>query len=199
MREIYFRLQRATIYDPTTIDDLPFELLKKCLSYLVPRGRIDLAESSLVSLAWTWRLAAQEHLRSLALLKQAKIESGLCGLLIHSFVLGFKSFSLSILNLSFKLRGTANSCYDILETLLSRCSKILNLALTFFNFGDDPSNIRDHAILKERFYLLTDLKLVCSRGNSDVFFKHAPILSLIEYCPNLNNSQCRWISCVEAF
>jgi hypothetical protein len=37
MTELYFRRQRATIYDPVTIDDLPFEVLKMCLGYLLSR------------------------------------------------------------------------------------------------------------------------------------------------------------------
>jgi hypothetical protein len=93
MTEIYFRRQRATIYHPATIDDLPFEVLRKSLGHLLPRGRLDLVASSFVSRSW--RLAAQELLRFLAFANMQRIEGSLSGLVLYSIVLGFKSFSIT--------------------------------------------------------------------------------------------------------
>jgi hypothetical protein len=205
MREVYFRLQRATIYDPATIDDLPFEALKKCLGYFVPRGRIALVASSLVSRAW--RPAAQEHLRSLALTNKAKIESGLCGLLLRSIVLGSKSVSIAnfkldfrvdlvvkefipliaqfvapsllTLDLSFQFMESRKSCFDILGTFFSQCPRIYNLSLGFFNFGDDPSNIIQS--IMDGFYRLKDLRSFYSEGDVDMFMKYAPIRDLKKF------------------
>jgi hypothetical protein len=197
MAEIYFRLQRATIYDPATIDDLPFEVLKKCLGYLLPRGRLDLVASS--SVRRSWRPPAQELLRTLALSNEARIESSLCGLLLHSIVDGFKSFSIKNLTLDLHVIGIdyipmivrfvaptlsslyltfipLQSSYSILDAFFSQCFKLVNLFLAFFDFGDDPEFITQP--MKDGFAQLKRLRLSCSCGNAEMFMREAPIRDL---------------------
>jgi hypothetical protein len=95
MTEIYFRLQRPTINHPATINDLPFEVLRKCLGYLLRRGRLDLIAA--ISVNRARRPVGQELLRTLALTNQENIEKSLCGLLLKSVVLGFKSLFITSL------------------------------------------------------------------------------------------------------
>jgi hypothetical protein len=104
MTELYFRRQRATIYDPAAIDDLPFEVIKKCLGYLLPRGRFDLVAS--ISVRRSWRLAAQELLRTLVFENMKRIESSLCGLMLRSLVFGFMRISITNLVLTPRHPGT---------------------------------------------------------------------------------------------
>jgi hypothetical protein len=200
MTELYFRCQRATIYDPVTIDDLPFEVIKKCFGYLLPRGRFDLVASS--SVRRSWRPAAQELLRTLAFENEERIEASLCGLLLHSLVLGFKSFSiknlelnarvvgneyiptiirfvaptLSNLSLTFKPFTTDRSCYFALDAFFRQFIKIKNLSLKFFDFEEDTSYISQS--LKDGFSRLKSLILSCSRGNVEMLLRHAPIRGL---------------------
>jgi hypothetical protein len=133
MTEIYFRRQRATIYDHVTIDDLPFEVLKKCLGYLLPRGRFDLVAS--ISVRRSWRPAAQELLRTLALSNEARIGSSICGLLLYSLVLGFKSFSIKNLVLGAKIVG--NEYISMIVRFVA--PTLSNLSLTFKPFTTDRS------------------------------------------------------------
>jgi hypothetical protein len=51
MRPVYSRTQRASIYDPATIGDIPPEVLRKAFIYLLP-GEWELLASSISCRAW---------------------------------------------------------------------------------------------------------------------------------------------------
>jgi hypothetical protein len=197
----YARKQRASVFKPATIDDLPFEVLREAFLYLAPE---DLVSPSHVNRSW--RPVAQDVQR--AQLNTAKGESEcmdgsfMCGIQLSRIVFGNESFSIKHLNfvLSFVSqeyvtilarlvsptlrtlelrfdgeRGSA-SHFAILDQFFSQCHGIRNLELMCFDFGDDPVSI-SHAI-KDGFYQLSQLSLCFCEGDLRMFVVSVPILNL---------------------
>jgi hypothetical protein len=51
MKSLYYRKQRASIYHPATIGDIPQEVLRKAFIYLLP-GKAELVAPSEACRAW---------------------------------------------------------------------------------------------------------------------------------------------------
>jgi hypothetical protein len=168
MRDIYSRPHRNSIYEPATIHDIPFEILRESFLYLLKEFGSDLAFPSLACRAW--RLVALNLMNSRKgfFYGRGSIESFISGLHIRSIVglerctikhltidLEFiakeyvdilarvSASTLSSLNLMFEERDADQSsdCYDALEILFKKCDRIRNLKLVYFDFGDDPESI----------------------------------------------------------
>jgi hypothetical protein len=175
---MYARKQRASIYHPATIDDLPFEVLREVFVYLEPK---DLVAPSRVNRSW--RPAAQGVQRAQLKIKRGHLErlnaSLLCGIQLSRIVFGYEAYSIKHLVIDLRLVGQDNIPilarlvsttlhtleatfynsggyvvhYAILDQFFSRCRGIRNLKLKWFDFGVDPSNISQ--TIKEGFYRLS--------------------------------------------
>jgi hypothetical protein len=186
----YFRKQRATIYHPATIDDLPFEVLRKAFLYLDSE---DLDSPSRVNRSW--RPAAQDVQRARLEIIYSLDASLLCGIQLSRIVFGYESFSIKHLELndlgskleyvtilarsvSTTLRNLKICCsnYAHLDQFFSQCKGIRNLSIIYFDFGDDPTNISQS--LKDGFYRLSQLSLSLCEGDLKLFVESVPIPNL---------------------
>jgi hypothetical protein len=192
----YARKQRASIYHPATIEDLPFEVLREAFLYLEPE---DLVSPSRVNRSW--RPAAQDVQRS-RLVVDKEDNSLMCGIQFTRIVFGYESFSIKHLKLYLRLddpghipilsrlasstlqtlhlifagaRGSA-SHYATLDQFFSQCHRILNLKLQAIDFGDDPASIS--RTIKDGFYGLSQLSLIDCKGDLRMFVVSVPIHNL---------------------
>jgi hypothetical protein len=207
MREIYTRPHRNSIYEPATIHDIPFEVLRESFLLLFKWNGSDLASPSLACRAW--RVVALGLMNSRKRFVEAydNIESYVCGVHLQSIV-GLErstikhliidpeffgadyikliarlvSTTLSSLALWFEDRGDQSSvCYDVLSEFLDQCDGIRNLRLEYFDFGDDPTSISQP--IKDGFGRLLQLDLVYCRGYIRMFVEDTliPNLKILYY------------------
>jgi hypothetical protein len=194
----YARKQRASIYHPATINDLPFEVLCEAFLYLIPE---DLVDPSRVNRSW--RPAAQDVQRA-----QLKIAYGekldarlLCGIQLTRIVFGYAfsikhlelylrlidpehililsrllSPTLRTLEITFDENEESSIHYSILDQFFSHCKGIRNLKLNYFDVGDDPYSITQ--TIKDGFYRLSQLSLLRCKGDLRMFVVYVPIPNL---------------------
>jgi hypothetical protein len=197
----YARKQRASIYHPATIEDLPFEVLREALLYLKPR---DLVAPSRVNRYW--RPAAQDVQRAQLRIIEGGNEildaSLMSGIQLSRIVFGSDAFSIKHLVIDLRLVDQDNipilarlvshtlrnlelnfdegeeseSHYATLDQFFSQCHGIRNLKLRFFDFADNPSNISQ--TIKDGFYRLSQLSLRGCGGDLRMFVVSVPILNL---------------------
>jgi hypothetical protein len=154
MRDIYTRPHRNYIYEPATIHDIPFEVLRESFLHLLKRFGSDLASPSLACRAW--RVVALDLMNSRKSYIQGRenIQSFICGLHLRSIVglercvikhlildtrsvgkeyipiiARFASFSLSSLALWFENQDADQSseCFEALGVFLIQCDGIRTL------------------------------------------------------------------------
>jgi hypothetical protein len=197
----YARKQRASIYHPATIDDLPFEVLREAFLYLGPE---DLVSPSRVNRSW--RPAAQDVLHAQLKIwregpESLDLSSLMCGIQLSRIVFGYEAYSikhfelqlrlvdpeyiptiarilapsLRTLDLSFEWVESGN-CYAILAKFFSQCHGIRNIRLECFDFGVDPTSM-PHSI-KEGFYRICQLNIDMCRGDLQFFVENVPIANL---------------------
>jgi hypothetical protein len=188
----YARKQRASIYHPATIDDLPFEVLREALLYLEPA---ELVAPSRVNRSW--RPAAQDVQRARVDFPRV-YRSLMCGIQLTRIVFGYDVFSIKHLEIDFDI--VSNNClailarlisptlhtldisfadYEILDQFFSHCRGIRNLKLQYFDFGDDLALISQ--TIKGGFYQLSQLSLLLCRGDLRMFVVSVPILNLLSF------------------
>jgi hypothetical protein len=200
MREIYTRPHRNSIYEPATIHDIPFEVLRESFLRLLKRVGSDLASSSLACRAW--RVVALDLMSSRkgVFLDRGSFESFFCGMNLRSIV-GLEIATIKYLILDLEFVGClmmsrvvaltlsslilcfvdqddhqSSECYDSLGAFLNQCDGIRNLRLEYFDFGDDPTAISQ--TVKDGFSRLNQLDLVYCRGDIRMFVEDTPIPSL---------------------
>jgi hypothetical protein len=198
----YARKQRASVFNQATIDDLPFEVLRKAFIYLEPA---DLVSPSRVNRSW--RPAAQDVQRAKLMispwdLRKRLDASFMCGIQLSRIVFGYEAFSikhlcldlryaerefvpiltrlvastLRNLELFFNNMGGSIGHFAILDQFFSQCNVIRNLKLQEFDFGFDPASIS--LTIKDGFYRLSQLSIVECRGDLRMFVVSVPILNL---------------------
>jgi hypothetical protein len=200
MQEIYTRLHRDSIYEPATIHDIPFEVLRESFLYLIKPFTTDLASPSLACRAW--RVVSLDLMNShySFVYENRKIEPFICGLQLRSIV-RLESYTIKHLSLDLTRVGAdyipflarftsptiscleiscrnidSSKCYEALKVFFNQCDGILNLNLEYFDFGDDPAYITQ--IMKDGFIRLKHLNLVVCRGDIRMFVENSPILDL---------------------
>jgi hypothetical protein len=204
MRSVYSRIQRASIYHPATIGDIPQEVLREAFIYLLP-GESDLLASSEACRAW--RPVAQELMYSRQIVgERSDIVLFVCGFHLKSLVLGRENVSINRLELKIEYARKENIhllarlvapsltslhldfmsddepsfrssyCYATLEVFFLHCRGTRNLSLIGFDFGIDPDSISPR--IKEEFSRLANLKLTHCDGDSRMFVEAAPIPDL---------------------
>jgi hypothetical protein len=204
MRSLYSRIQRASIYHPATIGDIPQEVLRKAFIYLLP-GESDLVAPS--ESCQAWRPVAQELMYSCQRFSKGRgIDRFLCGFHLQSLVFGLDSVSinrlelkiefigehnilpiirlaahsLSSLNLDFMSLGTSLSsmnCYAILEVIFHHCRRIRTISLHGFDFGGDPAIITPS--IKEGFSRLMKLEFNRCEGDIPMFIRGLKRISIM--------------------
>jgi hypothetical protein len=206
MRHLYYRKQRASIYHPATIGDIPQEVLRKAFIYLLP-GVTDLVAPSESCRAW--RPVAQELMfswQSFGDIWRKDVERFLCGFHLQSLVFGLGSVSINCLDLDMKFVGVERlqmlaravapslsslslvfydgeatlpslDCYAVLEVVFLVCSRIRShLRFEGFDFGDDLALISP--LIKEGFGRLERLDLIECQGDVRMFVEAVPIHNL---------------------
>jgi hypothetical protein len=203
MREIYTRPHRNSIYEPATIHDIPFEVLRKSFLHLLKQAGSDLASPSLACRAW--RVVALDLMNSRKRFVDGKgrTESFVCGLHLRSIV-GLESYTIKhlifdlefvgidyILMMSRVVALTLSSlilcfidqddhqssvCYDVLGEFLSQCDGIRNLRLEYFDFGDDLTAISQ--TVKDGLSRLKQFDMLYCQGDIRMFVENAPIPNL---------------------
>jgi hypothetical protein len=199
MRDIYTRPHRNSIYEPATIHDIPYEVLRESFIYLLES---DLASPSLACRAFRAVAMDLMNYRKSFIGRQENIQSFISGLHLRSIVgleiatikyltidlefIGkeyipiiarFTSISLSHLSLWFEYRGDKSSeCYEALGVFLIQCDGIRNLRLEYFDFGGDPTAISQ--TVKDGFVRLMQLDLIDCRGDIRMFVENTPIPNL---------------------
>jgi hypothetical protein len=205
MQPVYSRIHRLSIYDPATIHDFPFEVLENCLKYLKP---LDLVAPSLACRAW-YPAAAGLMYFFINLFDKPRKRAGrfVCGLHLRDIVFGTGSCKIERLDLDISkikrvyiplitrqvgptlsslfinFRGSLNH-YGTLDIFLNQCSRIRNLRLEYFKFGDDPAAITP--VIKDGFARLYQLNLFGCLGDVSMFVNHTPIhqLESLQYYSN---------------
>jgi hypothetical protein len=86
MRAIYTRLHRSSIYEPATIHDLPFEVLKESFMHLIKDYGSDLASPSLVCRAFRAVALEVMNSRRIFVKTEEKPEHFVCGSHLRSLV-----------------------------------------------------------------------------------------------------------------
>jgi hypothetical protein len=206
MRSLYFRKQRASIYHPATIGDIPQEVLRKAFIYLFP-GEADLVAPSEACRAW--RPVAQDLMYSrvkFGYKGRKDVEVFVCGIHLQSLVFGLGIVSINRLELDMRFVTRENAlllaqivahslsslnlkcfdevsgrlpsfeCYEIMEVFFLHCRRIRSLILVEFDFGDDPAAISPS--IKEGFGRLIKLDLSDCQGDVRMFVEDVPIRDL---------------------
>jgi hypothetical protein len=203
MRGIYTRPHRNSIYEPATIHDIPFEVLRESFIHLVKKFDHDLASPSLACRAWRVVALDMMNSRNRFIEGEGDIESFVSGLHLRSIVglerctikhltidlefiekefipiiARFLASTLSNLALWFKDQDADQSsdCYDGLDAFLNQCDGIRNLRFMLFDFGDDPTAISQ--TVKDGFCRLNQLDMIDCRGDIRMFVENTPIHSL---------------------
>jgi hypothetical protein len=129
----YFRDQRCSIYEPATIGDIPFEVIKKGLKYL------DLADLLSASLSCrAWRPAAIEILLSSAgFAYNHTCYVWACGLALKSIVFDRQSFTIKSLHLELRYIG--------LDRVLE-IARLVSSTLSILSLDFSPERIDDQFI-----------------------------------------------------
>jgi hypothetical protein len=203
MQDIYTRPHRNSIYEPATIHDIPYEVLRESFLYLFNDFDSDLASQSLACRAW--RVVAVDLMNSHKNFfdgGNVRIESNICGLHLQTIVglesctikhltidllvvaeeyidilARYTSTTLSILALCFVDRGDQSSdCYEALNVVFKQCDGIQNLKLEYFDFGDDPASFSQNVM--DGFSRLNQLNLVDCEGDIRTFVEKTPIPNL---------------------
>jgi hypothetical protein len=200
MRDIYTRPHRNSIYEPATIHDIPYEVLRKSFLLLLKHFDHDLASPSLACRAW--RVVALGVMNSCKIIVegQGRIESFACGLHLRSIV-GLERCTIKNLVLDFDLVGkeyipliarfaattissllisccriNSSECYEALEVFFKQCDGIRSLQLEEFDFGEDPAVISQ--TVKDGFSRFRQLELIECRGDIRMFVENTPITDL---------------------
>jgi hypothetical protein len=201
MRFLYARQQRASIYQPATIGDIPKEVMRKAFIYLLP-GQADLVAPSEACRAW--RPIVQEIMYSCQAFGdrwRKDFERFLCGFYLQSLVFGVGSVSINRLKLDTRSMTRENTlilaqivapsissltlsgdrlpsmdCYAVMEVFFLHCRQIRSLKLIKFDFGDDPASIS--SAIKEGFGCLKKLDLIDCKGDVRMFVEKTPIHKL---------------------
>jgi hypothetical protein len=200
MRSVYYRKQRASIYHPATIGDIPEEVLRKAFIYLLP-GKADLVAPGEACRAW--RPVAQELMYSYqGFGKDQEVERFVCGVHLQSLVFGVGNVSISRLDIDTRFVGKENilllaqisapslsalifncgvgdDCYAELEVFFLRCLSIRSLILVQFNFGYDPDVISP--LIKEGFGRLKTLYLIQCEGDVRMFVETTSVQDLQKF------------------
>jgi hypothetical protein len=207
MRDIYTRPHRNSIYDPASIHDIPFEVLRESFLRLLKEFGSDLASPSLACRAWRVVALGLMNSRKIYLEGRGRIDSFISGLHLRStvglerctithiildlefvakeyfdIIARFISLSLSSLVFWFEDREDQSSvCYEALDVFFTQCDGIRNLRLQYFDFGDDPIAISQ--AVKGGFGRLRQLDLVECLGDIRMFVEITPIpyLELLYY------------------
>jgi hypothetical protein len=204
MRDIYTRPHRNSIYEPATIHDIPFEVLRESFLLLLKEFGSDLASPSLACRAWRVVALDVMYSRMIFATDNERIERFICGLHLRSIVglesrtikhltidrefIGIEFINivsrflfptLSSLNLMFDDRVADQSyeCYEALDILFKQCNGIQTLKLVHFDFGDDPTSFSQN--VKDGFSRLKQLNFINCQGDIQTFVENTPI-------PNLN-------------
>lgn len=199
MRPIYSRKHRLSIYEPASIHDIPSELHKHILVYLLPGDHKDLISSCRVNRAWY--PIAMEVLSSRASFGKLKAsEACICSRLLSSLVFefvnrisrlnlevkfmreeilglmaGIVAPTLSTLSLDFTEVDDGNSSqFETLNIFFEKCDGIRAIRLISFNF----SAFNIHNSIKRGFKQIRQLELFKSRGSIVNFMESVPILKL---------------------
>jgi hypothetical protein len=203
MRDNYSRPHRNSIYEPATIHDIPFEVLRKSFLHLLKDVGSDLASPSLACRAWRVVALGLMNSRKRFIEGQGRIESFISGLHLRSIVglerctikhleidlefvakeyidilASYTSRTLSYLSISVDDRGADYSsvCYDALYLFLKQCVGIKNLRLEYFDFGGYPESISQ--TIKDGFGRLRQLDMIDCRGDIRMFVENTPIPNL---------------------
>jgi hypothetical protein len=200
MRGIYTRPHRNSIYQPATIHDIPFEVLRESFLYLLKKRGSDLVAASLACRAW--RVVALDVMNSRKRFREEgeRFERVICGLHLRSIV-GLECYTIKQLVLDLKLVGKgfipfiagvvsptlsslligcdgvdSSECYEVLNLFFERCDGIRNLCLEDFDFGDDPTAFSQTA--KDGFSRLIQFNLLDCRGDIRMFVENTSIPNL---------------------
>jgi hypothetical protein len=198
MRNIYTRPHRNSIYEPATIHDIPFEVLRESFLLLINWTDLNLASASLACRSWRVvaldlmnsrkRFAADEriasfvfglHLRSIVGLESCTIKHLTIDLLVVAkeyvdILARYTSHTLYSLTLLFEDREDQSFvCYEALDVFFNQCDGIRNLQLLDFDFGGDPESISQ--ISKNGFSRLRQLEFADCRGDIQTFVENTPI------------------------
>jgi hypothetical protein len=200
MQSIYSRSHRNSIYQPATIHDIPFEVLRESFLHLLKKRGSDLVAASLACRAW--RVVALDlmnsHKRFAA--DNGRIENFICGLHLRSIV-GLERCTIKCLFLDLNSVGKeyipliagviaptlsilwigcsgidSSVCYDTLDVFFEQCDGIRNLPLEDFDFGDDPASISQS--LRNGMSRLRQFDLLDCRGDIRMFVENTPIPNL---------------------
>jgi hypothetical protein len=201
MRDIYTRPHRNSIYEPATIHDIPFEVLRESFLLLLKGVGSDLASPSLACRAWrVVALGLMNSQKRFVDRDRERVAPFLCGVHLRSIV-GLERSTIKhlIINLEFVKRFAplarsvssliiacddmdgSRVCYEALNAIFNQCGGIRNLQLEYFDFGDNPSAISQ--AVKDGFGRLRQLELYGCRGDIRMFVENAPIpdLKLLRY------------------
>jgi hypothetical protein len=171
MRSLYARHQRASIYHPATIGDIPQEVLRKAFIYLL-HGKGDLVASSESCRAW--RPVAQEliyYCQSFG--EERGIERFLCGIQLRSLV--FEMGCVSITRLEIYMEFVGRKEYILLLARFVSPS----LSALYLHFGVDER--------EELFYSSKE-----SYEILEAFFIHCPLINIKEGVNRLKKLNLKW-------
>jgi hypothetical protein len=132
MQSIYSRPHRNSIYQPATIHDIPFEVLRESFLYLVKFIGSDLASPSLACRAWRVAALALMNSRKRFVNDEKSIKRLICGLQIRSIV-GLERATIKHLVLDLKSVGKdfisliARFFAPTLSSLLIACGRLSSL------------------------------------------------------------------------
>jgi hypothetical protein len=202
MRSLYYRKQRASIYHPSAIGDIPQEVLRKAFIYLLPGWAVLV---SLSEACRAWRPVAQDLMYSRQRFGEERTDFKrfACGVHLQSLVSGEGNVSINRLELDLQFvtrentillaqiaapalsslilecydvngdRLPSTDCYEILKVFFLHCRRIRSLILEEFDFGDDPAAISPS--IKEGFGRLKKLFLRHCKGDVRMFVEAIPI------------------------
>jgi hypothetical protein len=214
MRGVYTRPHRNCIYEPATIHDIPFEVLKDSFVFLVKQRGSDLASPSLTSRAF--RAVALElmnsrmrfvneggriagltcglHLRSLVglemcTIKRLDVDLEFIGKELIPLIARLVSHTLSSLCLCSDAFDMSSECYDALGIFFEQCDGIRNLRLELFDFGDNPVAIPQN--VKDGFNRVNQLNLIMCQRNIRILSRTLQPLSCVCYIIGLSRERMK--------
>jgi hypothetical protein len=178
MRDIYTRPHRNSIYEPATIHDIPFEILRESFLHLLKMFDHDLVAASLACRAWRAAALNLMNSRKVFIKKGDRIDSVIFGLHLRSIV-GLKRCTIKHLVLEFVGKEYFPLIARVVSPTLSRlqicfgeldssecfeeCDGIRELQLDEFDFGDDPIDVSQS--LRDGFGRLAQLDLFSCQGD----------------------------------